>query len=43
MTINSDPVKRSHIIYAFAAINVTTFEIRAFEWNDESKNNKMGN
>lgn len=35
-----DPFLCTHIIYAFAAINVTSFEIRAFEWNDESAEKK---
>lgn len=35
-----DPFLCTHIIYAFAAINVTNFEIRAFEWNDESAEKK---
>jgi GH18 family chitinase len=39
---NIDPFLCTHIIYAFAALNTTTYEIRAFEWNDESKNEKMG-
>lgn len=39
---NIDPFLCTHLIYAFAALNTTTYKIRAFEWNDESKNEKMG-
>lgn len=37
-----DPFLCTHVIYAFAAINTTTNEIRSFEWNDESKKNFIG-
>lgn len=39
---NLDPFLCTHVIYAFAAINTTTFEIRSFEWNDESKKGFIG-
>lgn len=39
---NLDPFLCTHVIYAFAAINTTTFEIKSFEWNDESKKNFVG-
>ena len=39
---NVDPFLCTHVIYAFAAINITTNEIRSFEWNDESKKNFIG-
>jgi chitinase len=31
-----DPFLCTHAIFAFAAINTSSHEIRAFEWNDES-------
>jgi len=31
-----DPFLCTHLIFAFAAINTTSWEIRAFEWNDET-------
>lgn len=31
-----DPDLCTHLIFAFAAINTTSWEIRAFEWNDET-------
>lgn len=31
-----DPDLCTHLIFAFAAINTTNWEIRAFEWNDET-------
>ena len=37
-----NPFLCTHIIYAFAAINTTTHEIKAFEWNDESKKELVG-
>ena len=37
-----DPFLCTHYIFAFAAINATTFEIRSFEWNDESHDNFVG-
>jgi chitinase len=37
-----DPFLCTHAIYAFAAINTTTYEIKAFEWNDESKEELVG-
>lgn len=40
---NMDPFLCTHLIYAFAAINTTTYEIKSFEWNDESKKNFIGN
>jgi chitinase len=37
-----DPHLCTHLIYAFAAINVSNHEIKAFEWNDESKEDLVG-
>jgi chitinase len=37
-----DPFLCTHVIYAFASINVSNHQIKAFEWNDESKDTKMG-
>lgn len=31
-----DPFLCTHYIYAFASINASTYEIKSFEWNDES-------
>ena len=35
-----EPDLCTHLVYAFAAINTTSFEIKAFEWNDESTEEK---
>ena len=35
-----DPFLCTHIIYAFAAINTTNYEIKSVEWNDESAEKK---
>ena len=37
-----NPYLCTHVIYAFAAINSSTHEIKAFEWNDESKKDLVG-
>ena len=37
-----DPFICTHIIYAFASINSTSFVIRPFEWNDESNDGLVG-
>ncbi len=37
-----NPFLCTHVIYAFAAINASTHEIKAFEWNDESKEDLVG-
>jgi len=37
-----NPFLCTHVIYAFAAINTTTHELKAFEWNDESKKELVG-
>jgi chitinase len=39
---NIDPTLCTHLIYAFAAINTTSFEIKSFEWNDESTEELVG-
>lgn len=39
---NLDPFLCTHYIYAFAAINTTNYEIKSFEWNDESKDDFVG-
>lgn len=39
---NLDPFLCTHLIYAFAAINQSTFEIKPFEWNDESSEGVTG-
>jgi chitinase len=39
---NIDPHLCTHLIYAFAAINTTNFEIKSFEWNDESTEELVG-
>ncbi len=38
-----DPHLCTHAIFAFAAINTTSHEIKAFEWNDESSDGFVGN
>jgi chitinase len=35
-----DPFLCTHVIYAFAAINTTNFEIKSVEWNDETAEKK---
>ena len=37
-----DPHLCTHLIFAFAAINLTSYEIRSYEWNDETQYNKSG-
>ncbi|RNA03844.1 chitotriosidase-1 isoform X1 [Brachionus plicatilis] len=37
-----DPFLCTHYIYAFASINTTTYEIKSFEWNDESHDKFVG-
>lgn len=37
-----DPFLCTHYIYAFAAINTSNYEIKSFEWNDESKDKTVG-
>lgn len=38
-----DPFLCTHVIYAFAAINTTNYEIRSVEWNDETAEKKGSN
>lgn len=37
-----DPFLCTHLIFAFAAINTTSHEIKSFEWNDESTEDSVG-